>query len=91
MDMKELADLVVVRNHLATLIDTQWRVIKSVDNTVDFKKLNDIRSDLDRKFVSGILELNKPIVKYGEDKQLSLDFNKPKSKKSGTKVERVDG
>lgn len=90
LSLKELADLVIVRNQLATLVDTQWRVIKDFENT-DLKKLNEVRINLDKKFVTMVLELNKPIIKHGEDKQLSLDFDKPKSKKSVSKVVRTDG
>lgn len=95
MNLKELADLVVVRNHLATLLDTQWRTTAVAQmSKADIRKLNEIRGELDAKFLAGVLDLNKLPATIEEqnskNKQLLLDFDKPK-KKSGTKVVRVDG
>lgn len=87
-NLSELADLVVVRNHLATLLDMQWRTIKNSDK-FDHRQLNNVITNLDNKFLSSITELAakgqfdpNPAPK----EQLKLDFD---GKNKASKIKRV--
>jgi len=53
MKLSDLADLVVVRNHINTVIND-----KSITSRDDFRPLNNARSKLDQKFVEGIKALD---------------------------------
>jgi hypothetical protein len=53
MKISDLADLVVVRNHIGIVLND-----KSVSEKTDFRKLNDIRIKLDKEFIKAVKDLN---------------------------------
>jgi hypothetical protein len=53
MILSELADLVIVRNHINVVLND-----KSVTTKNDFRALNDVRTKLDKKFVEVIKNLD---------------------------------
>ena len=78
----ELAALVTVRNHLATLMDTQWRTIKN-SAKYDFRQLTSLINELDNKFLDA-MSGNKT-----NDKQLDLDFTGKTTQKKRGVIKRV--
>lgn len=53
MILTELANLVIVRNHINVVLND-----KSVTTKTEFRELNDIRTKLDKKFVESLKQLD---------------------------------
>jgi hypothetical protein len=53
MKLSDLANIVVVRNHIGIVLND-----KSVSEKTDFRKLNDIRIKLDKEFIKAVKDLN---------------------------------
>jgi len=76
MNLKELADLVVVRNHLTTLINDRSQINKD-----KLKIYSDHRIKLDRLFLEHILfAAPTPITKTGDDVKVSVSVSGVQSK-----------
>lgn len=84
LSASDLLNLIAIRNHIIVVMNDT-----SVCSREEYRSLNSIRIELDKKFVKTLNKFNVadlfPVKEHGSSDQLSLPFNKEKKSKNNSK------